>query len=322
MTAFAHEFNVLFEQVLAGFASAAESRGLVEEYYRIGRETCRFCFAGNALVPLVSPALEHLALKTAHAPDLTIHAWDWTSADRPASILLDSLMRSLSWHWNYYINSRGELKGHIGREFMAAFHPGPDILSLLDVRNRRALYWVKDAKQLPWHESGSPMRTLLNWWTASRGYQFVHGGAIGYENKAALVVGKGGSGKSTTCLACLEAGLDYLGDDYSLVEIKDESRVFSLYNTAKLKGLPDLARFPGMSRHLVNPDQLNTEKAMMFLHKAYPDRIVSGMPLKAIFIPKIINRAETGIRPAGAAEALAALAPSTLFQLPGSAQPA
>jgi hypothetical protein len=73
---------------------------------------------------------------------------------------------------------------------------------------------------------------------------------------------------------------------------------------------------------LVNAERLNNEKAMMFLNMGYRNQIEAGMPLKAILIPKIRPHTETEIRRAGPAEALAALAPSTLFQLPGSAQSA
>ena len=317
-----NDFGTLFETVMDGFRLVAESVEPIRRFYRIGKETLELRFAGGALLPVVSPALDHLAIEKAPISDLVIHIWDWQSAPKPASIILDCLMRSLSWHWTFYLNTRGEINDYNGQGRLAAFHPGPNILSLLDMPNRRAVYWAKDAMEVPWHESGSPMRTLLNWWTSHKGYQFVHGGAVGAEGEAFLIVGKGGTGKSTTCLACLEAGFRYLGDDYSLVNIQEEPWVFSLYNTAKLKGAEDLSRFPRLRRHLVNAERLNTEKAMMFLNTGYRDQIESGMPLKAILIPKIRRHTETEIRRAGPAEALAALAPSTLFQLPGSAQSA
>jgi hypothetical protein len=40
--------------------------------------------------------------------------------------------------------------------------------------------------------------------------------------------------------------------------------------------------------------------------------------LKAIAVPRIVSRSETRVLPSSAADALAAVAPSTLLQLPGN----
>ncbi|WP_338605184.1 hypothetical protein [Desulfoferula mesophila] len=313
-----NEFDALFALALAGFEALREERGVVEHHYAIGRDQLKLCFAGDALQPLITPALEHLAVAPVDQPELTIMAWDLKSLTSRPMVALEGLMRTFSWHWYYYLNSRGELKGLLEDDFMAAFHPGPNIFSLLDVKNRRAIYWANDAAEVPWHETGSPMRSILSWWTASQGYQFAHGGAVGVDGKSVLIVGKGGSGKSTTCLACLNAGLQYLGDDYTLIDTREEPRVFSLYNTAKLKGPADLARFPQLTPHLVNAERLDSEKAMLFLHGDFDGQIIAQSPLKAILIPVVMDQEHTKILPAGPAAGLAALAPSTIFQLPGS----
>jgi hypothetical protein len=41
-------------------------------------------------------------------------------------------------------------------------------------------------------------------------------------------------------------------------------------------------------------------------------------PLRAVAIPRIVNRGDSSIRPASRGAALAAVAPSTLLQLPGT----
>ena len=41
--------------------------------------------------------------------------------------------------------------------------------------------------------------------------------------RRALIVGRGGAGKSTTVLACAQAGAEFLGDDLCLVEMGDEA---------------------------------------------------------------------------------------------------
>ena len=40
---------------------------------------------------------------------------------------------------------------------------------------------------------------------SDRNLQYVHAGAVGNKNGGILLVGKGGSGKSSTALACLKS---------------------------------------------------------------------------------------------------------------------
>ena len=66
------------------------------------------------------------------------------------------------------------------------------------------------------------------------GRQLVHAAAVGTDEGALLITGRGGVGKSTTALACLEAGMQFLGDDYVVVGLDPEPQVYRLYGSAKL----------------------------------------------------------------------------------------
>jgi len=79
---------------------------------------------------------------------------------------------------------------------------------------------------------------LAAWLTGPR-TQLLHAGAVAYGGAAALIVGAGGFGKSTTALACALAGADFLADDLVLVEIANGSPgerpvSHSIFATAKL----------------------------------------------------------------------------------------
>ena len=91
---------------------------------------------------------------------------------------------------------------------------------------------------------------------------------------------------------------------------------------AKLRGDPDLKRFPRLAPLVSNKSRLENEKAVLFLHRHFPDKVSKGFPIKAIVIPRISNGVALRLTPATAGAALAALAPSTLMQLPGSGQSA
>ena len=58
-------------------------------------------------------------------------------------------------------------------------------------------------------------------WYLDHGVQVLHAGLVGLNGAGILVVGEGGSGKSTTCLAAATAGLAFLGDDFVGIEERD-----------------------------------------------------------------------------------------------------
>ena len=213
---------------------------------------------------------------------------------------------------------RGPNKGRI--RVVVGFNPNS--LGLLDVQQNLALYWVDESHQLPYYERVSPVKAILHWWMGDHSRQFVHSGAVGIATGGVLLAGKGGSGKSTTTLGCLEAGMLYAGDNYCLVSTAPVPYVYGLYNTATLRGVADMERFPGMMPHFSNTDRLDTEKAMIFLYKYCPERLATGFPLKAILVPRITGQPETRLRATTDKVAFAALAPSTLSQLPGASQAA
>jgi hypothetical protein len=307
-----------FETFYDIFQKAELAAGSIERFYTICGRTVCLRFAGSALISYLTPALNHLAAKPTSAPALTICLWDQASTNVKMPLLLSSFMRSLSGAWWVHVDSRGEMKDYNSERIRAVFHPGPNILSMLDIQKNIALYRVEDACQLPYYERGSPLRTILHWWINNQTNQFVHAGAVGTTAGGVLLAGKGGSGKSTTTLACLNSKLRYASDDYCLVATAPTPYVYSLYNTAKLRGVADLQRFPHLVPKMSNADRLETEKAMIFLDEHYPDKVIAGFPIQAILLPCVTEQTETTLKKATAGAALAALAPSTLFQLPGA----
>jgi hypothetical protein len=195
-------------------------------------------------------------------------------------------------------------------------------LNLVDTSNGKAFFLKRDSSPLPYWEAGSPFRAILHCWLSTFGLQFVHGGAIGENGRGVLLAARGGSGKSTTTLLCLNAGMDYAGDDYCAVDPNAPVHLHSLYNTAKL--LPgDLDRFPQLRQRVFNPQALvenSSDKATFFLADLAPERMSSGFELRALLIPQVSGQTDTHLTPCGPAAALAAMAPSTVAQLPNSVQ--
>ncbi len=311
-------FNLIYK----GFIRAAQVVGLIERFYAIGRFTLCLRFAGEGLISQIAPALSHLEIEPRANHDLTICLWDNASTKTQLPLLIGSLIESIRLHWTDYLGPRKEIKGYDGDRIRSNFHIGPNILSVLDREQNLACYWIDDAKDIPYWEKGSPLQTILNWWTSDRQHQYVHAGAIGNLDGGVLIAGKGGSGKSSTSLTCINSSLLYASDDYCLVTSDPQPYVYSLYNTAKLKGQADLERFPHLADLVDNSDRLENEKVMLFLHQHHPKKVVSGFPIKAVLVPKITGKLDTHIRPISRGLALRALAPSSIFQLAGSGQTA
>jgi GT2 family glycosyltransferase len=129
------------------------------------------------------------------------------------------------------------------------------------------------------------------------------------------MTGRGGVGKSTAALACLQAGLDYLADDYVIVRHDPRPTVYSLYSTAKLDP-GQLSRFPALRPFVHNADNLRDEKAVLFLYPHFRAQIQREMPLKAIVSPVIADGADTRFRPEASAVVRQAASFTTMAQLP------
>ena len=145
--------------------------------------------------------------------------------------------------------------------------------------------------------------------------QLTHAGAVGTENGAVLLVGGGGAGKSTTSLACLNAGLDFFGDDYCLVTAGPEARVHGVYATAKLR--PEaLALLPALAPNVRNAGRLQREKAILDFPESVTARLAGGAQIHAIVAPRVTGRVY--VQPITPGAVLRAMAPSTIFGLFGA----
>lgn len=295
--------------------------GVEERNFCLGGCGVRLRFAGGRWAGILTKALDHLQVREVSCPEhrqLTVFVIDGSIA--PRNPLLRCYLKPLVDFWPQYTGPRGELLNLHGGSVAAFYQPGPDLLSIVDTEANLGFYWKRDLSPPPYYEAGSPMRSLLHAWMVKQGVQFVHGGAVGTESGGVLLAGKGGSGKSTSALACLNSSLKYASDDYCMITSREDGRscLYSLYNTAKLIGSSDLARFRNLESHVWNPERGPSDKVTIFLNESFPDTLISQFPLRAILIPRITGQTDTRIEPCGEGEALMALGPSSLAQLPTS----
>ena len=277
--------------------------------YLIGECPVHLYFANQILVSIITPAIKHLAtqLNESESP-LRICIWDSVSTGMPVPVL--------PWKLDHRARRHRISSGNDSRYHMT-FDAGTGVINLLDKQQRLALCWMHDARQLPAYEISAPLLKILHGWMPSRGRQVVHAAAVGTPTGGVLLAGRGGAGKSTTALACLDSELLYVSDDYCLLALKPAPYAYSLYNSGKLDAA-SLQRLPHLASYVRHDVSANNEKAVLFLHEHCPKKVITGFPLRAILLPCISNQAKTSLRRASPAEGLRALAPSTLFQLTGT----
>ena len=278
---------------------------MLERTFRIARLTVVARFAGPAMLPAIEPALAHLLASPAGQANLTVELWD--SASTGIAVPAPPGGRT-------GFGATAE-DGRV----RSAYHALPGILSMYEPASRTAVLWVPDAKRVPSNEIASPMRMLLHWWARDNGLQFVHAGSVGIGGRAVLLAGPAGAGKSTAALAGLLGGLDYLGDDYVLIDTQGGATIHSLYSAAKLQP-EQVGAFPELRPYLTNADRLATEKALWFVHRDFPQRTRASAEAAAVLVPRITGGRRSSLAPIARSTALASIAPSTLAQLSGSDQ--
>ena len=265
--------------------------------YRIGPFSFALVFASPALERKLVKAFDHIETHEGGEADLTIGLWDHAETDSP--------FHNLDWE---------KLNRRVGYCDPPVYLHYDGTLSALC--ENRGYFAVRDTAALPYWVSGSPLQVILNVWLRERGMQLTHTAAISNGKRALLLAGKGGSGKSTTTLACLREGLRYIGEDYCVLAPGGrEPSVFSIYQSAKWKkNTREL--FPDYEKYIANPKEADAEKALVFYRDFFPKQIELSSPVGGIVSLTVGIDSEPRLEKIDARTSLARLMMSTLAQLP------
>jgi hypothetical protein len=295
-----------FERDLDSSFSRTASERTVVRILRFGSRRIALHFASQVLFERLSPALARLELDDGVLPELTIRAWEGEA----------SRVTLPRWPWPpHAVGPRGDITGFSSARFRAAFNVDARTLCFADTAARRSYFWVSSVADLPAYERAAPLRTLIAWGSEAWGFQLVHAGCVANRGRAVLLVGKGGSGKSTCALSCLDSGLEYLADDYcvlSLASVRPE--VYGLYTTGKLAPEHLEARFPELRARAVHGDG---PKATLFVSGDSLRVSAEPVAVEALVLPQVASDGATRLEACSAAAALTALAPSSILQISG-----
>jgi hypothetical protein len=276
--------------------------------------------AGVPVSLRLSPALARLYRPAFAATTVRDRPRTETTIDGTASLLVwDSASTGVPappspWSQSDYLPRDG-IRGSGGAELDYAYVVEWRNLSVWDRRDASGVFWAADAGRLPYWDSTAPLRYLVNWALADRGVVLAHAAAVGTSDGGVLLTGRGGSGKSTSALACLAAGWSYVSDDYCALPTTGDRTAHAVYSVGKLdeascRLLPSLAAHAepgpeGSVKHLLRPDRIA------------PKQTVDRLALRAVVVPRVA--ASTGQPvPIPAAVAVRSLAASTIYQMAGT----
>lgn len=308
--------DLYFEKLLESARSAAGHSPKIKQIQLAGK-TIELSFSDPCLERKLFPALAHLT-KTAPstAKALTVHIWDSQTSGIPLPTPLTERAKSLIQQGERWGTNLRSLSDEAQKLF---YMPAPnEHLSAFDPTTQTAVYWARDAALIPYYERGAPLRSLFGWWLAGEGLLLTHAAAVGNKNGGALIVGKGGIGKSTSAISCLTGDrLGYVADDYLALKPPPESRVFSVYSTGKLDAHHLTSKIPGLLPMVDNANALKEEKGLFFFHLHYPEKLPLQLPLRVALLPRIYEGQEARVIKASPGQLLLGLAASTIYQSPG-----
>lgn len=291
-------------------AASQDLEAASTRFYRVADQSLCLRFASENLLPYIAPAISHLESSTELGPiDLRVSIVD-PSVPGSEDFLIEAeeLGKSFEDAWLF----RGD-------EVIAFQSPFGKGLYLLDWSEREAVFVSREGT-LDQQQSGSPLLSIFHWWMARQGYLLVHSAAIGKpERGAALLTGKGGSGKSTTALSSLRSNMGFIGEDYCLIS-RNSGEVFSLYSSGKLTER-SFEQLPFLKPALSEVQHPEADKHLLNLFPLFSDKIIYHLPARVVLIPRVRGKSESGLTRTSASQGLRALAPSTLFQFRFSEDP-
>jgi hypothetical protein len=288
-------------------ALASRRAAVREETYEFAGRPVRLRAVGARLAERTQRAFAHLRRPGGGAgrAGLAIDLWDETEAAVACPLAPAATPTGREW-----VACDGTLAASPDGRWVSFEYQ--DSVTILDRHEQRMIGCRRSGSRLSRGDCSKPFVVLLSIWYHDRGVQVLHAGLIARDGAGVLVPGESGTGKSTTSLASVSQGLDYLGDDFVGLEPAGDGRFLghSLFNTACL-ARKNLSQFPEIQPHAVEDSFPEEEKPILFLSEIYPERLRATVPIHAVVLLRIRHE-RTEIRPARRSEALRQFAASTL----------
>jgi len=273
---------------------------------RMAAHVVRYRCVGRKLAEQVARSIDHLpVVDAAVPPELSIDFWDEHATGVACSIRPDDPSLGPFGKVLYSSDSR----------YMT--YQRPEFTSWYDRRTARIIAWYRSADRVYLDQRAKPFKAHIFEWLRDRGVILIHAGLLSRGEIGVLMVGRSGSGKSTTSLACLAAGFDFLSDDFvGLQELPDGTFCgHSLFATSVLDR-EHLARFPAFRPDAEPTAHEHEHKSFLPLVQRYRQQLSLMAEPHLVLLPRVVDSPHTSYRPASKVDALLALAPPSLLSMP------
>ena len=220
------------EAVLRPFFETLERdfNGSVKEkeynfYVEIGGKKLMLCFPSREQAGILERYLAGRRIPETRSPDARFCFW-------PDDCSRYMGLEVLSGRWRYREKSS-----------FAIFAPGSRLIGA-DVPNRTFYYCLHDPEkqaQIPYWA----MNFLVSQWARTAELLPLHGGVVGVESRGVLLAAQSGSGKTTLATSCLLSGMDYVADDYVLVNSEGPLRAMPISSALNMN--PDMKERLGLT---------------------------------------------------------------------------
>lgn len=302
------DFAATFDAASARFHSAFATGGTTADYL-IGGRPVRVRVAGAALAEEIDLPLRHLRVAAGAAPEMTFDMWDEAATGIEA--VMGSPLEDIRPFGNFTISD--------DRRYLGEQRPSGALW--FDRDTRRGVGSIKFMSRRMLDERARPFHRLLALWLGDHGIQFVHSGLIARRSpdgamRGVLFVGVSGSGKTTSSISCFRSGLSYLGDDAVGLEQAGSGFIGHSFYGSCLVDTGHIQRFPDLQARSLPPRNDFERKAVVYLTPIDETRMAPKVTISAVVLPRIVDRADTGVRPATRGQALLMMAPSSIMSLP------
>lgn len=307
----------VYKRLSAGFDRARMSREgiLASMDLNFAGRGVRLRCAGPGCLRSVRPAFEHLRTNGLPTEPESLTVDVWCELEAPSGLEDLKALDEAAW-------CRGSQDGR----FVGIARP--DYTAVIDRNARRIVARTPNAHAFPNFQRAKPFLYVLAVWYNDQGLFTLHGGLVSNGAGAVLIGGRGGAGKSTVCVACLEGGLSFLGDDHVAVRVEDGRYVgYSMFASLQLAD-DQVERFPRTAvyrragriieygRSESGESLRVEEKSVVQVACDFPKQAKTSAPIVAVVIPCFEpNGRETRLEALSGGEAFLALVPGTLENL-------
>ena len=132
----------------------------------------------------------------------------------------------------------------------------------------------------------------------------VHGAAVAHDGEGCVLLGAGGSGKSTQALGLVTAGWDHLSDDSLLIDgAGDKVEILALRRDFYLT--PEAAApFPDLATRWRECELTAGPKRLLAMAEVFPQQLAETCRPRCLLFPSIVDQEASHLAPLAKADAL------------------